>query len=117
MADRLSSDLIFKPPLIAHRGASAYAPENTLAAFKKAKELGAQWLEFDVQLTACGEIVVFHDERLERTTNGRGWIHEKPYSYLKTLDAGSWFNSQFAGEKIPTLVEALEFLRQNNLMA
>lgn len=108
--------LTFKPPVIAHRGASAYAPENTLAAFKKAKELGASWIEFDVMLTADKEVVVFHDETLERTTNGQGPVSERPGAYLKTLDAGSWFQAQFIGEKIPTLSEVLEFLRQYPLL-
>jgi glycerophosphoryl diester phosphodiesterase len=109
--------LSFKPRLLAHRGASASAPENTLAAFKLAKEQGAQWLEFDVMLAACGEVVVFHDETLDRTTNGHGPLHEQPYSYLKTLDAGSWFHPRFAGERIPRLREVLEFLEAEQLSA
>jgi glycerophosphoryl diester phosphodiesterase len=109
--------LQIKPPLFAHRGASAYAPENTLAAFKKAKELGAAWVEFDVMLTADEEVVVFHDSRVERTTNGQGSVCELSYRYLKTLDAGSWFNPQFAQEKILHLNEVLLFLGQNALFA
>lgn len=89
--------------VIAHRGASAYAPENTLAAFRKAKELGATWIECDVQLTQDGQAVIFHDERLNRTTNGSGWLKWKKYEYLATLDAGN-------EEKIPTLQETLECL-------
>ena len=108
---------MFKPPLLAHRGASAYAPENTLAAFRKAFDLGARWLEFDVMLAACGELVVFHDESLDRTTNGSGLLQDYPYSYLKKLDAGSWFDKQFAGEPIPSLKEVLEFVRKNQLFA
>src|SRR5438552_7543288 len=88
--------------IIAHRGASALAPENTLAAFHKAKEIGAKWVEFDCMLASCGEVVVIHDETLDRTTNGLGRVIDYPYSYLKTLNAGSWFNPIFADEKIPT---------------
>ncbi len=107
----------FRPPLLAHRGASASAPENTLAAFKKAQEQGARWLEFDVMLAACGEVVVFHDETLDRTTNGQGLLQVQPYSYLQTLDAGSWFDPRFAGERIPRLSEVLAFLQEERLSA
>ena len=106
-----------KPPIIAHRDASALAPENTLSAFLKAKQLGMNWLEFDVMLAACGEVIVFHDETLNRTTNGSGNVVEHTYAYLQTLDAGSWFNPIFAGEKIPTLRETLIFLLNNQLSA
>ncbi len=109
--------LIFSPPLLAHRGASAYAPENTMSAFKLAQAMGARWLEFDVMLAACGEVVVFHDENLERTTNGSGFVHEYPYSYLKTLDAGSWFSQRFRGEGIPNLARVLDFLEESGLSA
>lgn len=105
------------PPVIAHRGASAYAPENTMAAFKQAQGCGANWVEFDVMLAACGEVVVIHDETLERTTNGKGLVCDVPYSYLQTLDAGSWFGSQFVGERIPTLSQVLLFLGQNAMSA
>ncbi len=111
------SPLRFKPPFLAHRGASASAPENTLAAFKKARDWGATWLEFDVMMAACGELLVFHDESLERTTNGKGLVRDYPYSYLKTLDAGAWFDKQFAGEKIPSLKEVLSFIKENQLFA
>ncbi len=104
-------------PIIAHRGASALTPENTLIAFQKANEIGAKWVEFDVMLAACGEAVVIHDETLDRTTNGHGPVRDYPYSYLKTLDAGSWFNPIFSGEKIPTLAEVIETLHRFNLAA
>lgn len=109
--------LTFNPPILAHRGASAYAPENTLIAFMIAQDLGARWLEFDVWLTACGEVVVFHDESLERTTNGSGLVYEQPYRYLKTLDAGSWFAHRFSGERIPRFVDVLAFLGESRLAA
>lgn len=104
-------------PVIAHRGASALAPENTLAAFLKAKQLGLTWVEFDVMLAACGEMVVFHDDELSRTSNGLGQLIDYPYEYLKTLDTGSWFGPDFKNEKILTLSEVLLFLTENNMAA
>jgi len=104
-------------PIIAHRGASALAPENTLSAFRRAAEIGAKWVEFDVMLAACGEVVVIHDETLDRTTNGTGLVCDYPYDYLKTLDAGSWFNLAFLGEKIPTLRDVLRVLQDCHLLA
>lgn len=89
--------------LIAHRGASAVAPENTLSALLKAKELGATWVEADVRLTLDGEAVMFHDDSLERCTNGRGLVRKTPYDVIAALDAGSWFSPKFAAEKVPTL--------------
>lgn len=106
-----------QPPVIAHRGVSRYAPENTLVAFRKAYELGVHWVEFDVMLTVDGEPVVIHDETLKRTTNGQGWVSEQPLSYLKSLDAGSWFKSEFAGVAIPTLQEVIALLTQLHLSA
>jgi glycerophosphoryl diester phosphodiesterase len=111
------ASLNFNPPVIAHRGASAYAPENTLIAFAKAAQLGVKWIEFDVMQAACGEPIIFHDETLERTTNGVGDVNIFPYSYLQTLDAGSYFQSQFARERIPSLRLVLEFLQNTNLSA
>lgn len=107
--------LQFQPPVIAHRGASAYAPENTLAAFIKAAQLGVKWVEFDVMQAACGKPVIFHDETLNRTTNGQGDIDQYSFNFLHSLDAGSWFNPMYAGEKIPTLKGALEFLQTANM--
>lgn len=103
--------------VIAHRGASAYAPENTLIAFTKAAQMGVKWIEFDVMQAACGEPVVFHDDELNRTTNGQGELSLYPYDYLKTLDAGAWFNPKFAGERIPALIDVLEFLKNTHLSA
>lgn len=109
--------LIFKPAVIAHRGASAYAPENTLSAFIKAAQLGIRWVEFDVMQAACGTLVVFHDEALNRTTNGKGLLEHFSYQYLQTLDAGRWFSPQYADEKIPTLQQVLNFLKQTGMAA
>lgn len=111
------TDISVIPPIIAHRGRSALAPENTLIAFKKAQECGIHWLELDVTLAACGEVVVFHDDTLERTTNGFGTITDYTFEYLKTLDAGSWFSSMFAGERIPTLREVLLLLYEYQMSA
>ncbi len=106
---------IFNPPVIAHRGLSVAAPENTLAAFRQAKTAGINWIEFDVMLAACGEVVVIHDATLERTTNGKGFVHDFSYEELKKLDAGSWFNSHFSHERIPTLEQVLELANELTL--
>lgn len=105
------------PPVIAHRGASAYAPENTLVAFTKAAQMGVRWVEFDVMQSACGEVVVFHDDTLERTTSGAGYLHQTSFAYLNSLDAGRWFHPQFSGEKIPSLKQVLSFLNDMHISA
>jgi glycerophosphoryl diester phosphodiesterase len=96
---------------IAHRGASAYYPENTIESFQGAISMGADMIELDVQLTRDGEVVVFHDEKLTRCTNGKGRIAEYNLVELKKLDAGSWFGKEYRGVKIPTLEEALSLCR------
>lgn len=98
--------------VLAHRGASAYAPENTLAAFRKAIEQGADWLEFDVQQTQDNQLVVFHDLRVERTTNGRGALRDLTLDQVRGLDAGSWFDPVFADERVPTLEEVVALAKQ-----
>jgi glycerophosphoryl diester phosphodiesterase len=97
-----------RPAIIAHRGASAHAPENTLAAFQLAATEGADAIELDAKLSADGQVVVFHDATLERTTNGRGRLSEKSLNELRELDAGSRFSEEYAGQKIPLLAEVLE---------
>jgi glycerophosphoryl diester phosphodiesterase len=92
---------------LAHRGASGYAPENTMVAFRRAEQLGADGFELDVLLTRDGVPVVIHDETLDRTTDGKGWVHQHTYAELLHLDAGSWFAPAFAGEKIPTLEQVI----------
>ncbi len=92
---------------IAHRGASGIAPENTLAAFKKAIEIGVDAVELDLHGTADGEIVVIHDTSLDRTTNLSGLIKQTTLETIKHADAGAWFNPDFEGESVPTLAEAL----------
>jgi glycerophosphoryl diester phosphodiesterase len=100
----------------AHRGFSGQSPENTLTAFRAAIDAGADMVELDVHLTRDNEVVVIHDDTLERTTNGKGNVAEKTLAELKDLDAGSWFNSRFAGERIPTLAEVLEIARNRILV-
>lgn len=105
------------PPVIGHRGAAAYAPENTLAGLRKAKSLGCRWVEFDVRLTADSQPVLLHDNRLERTTNGRGRVSALSLAAVRRYDAGQWLHSAFAGERVPTLEEALMLLADLGLGA
>ena len=109
--------MFIRHQVIGHRGAAAYAPENTLAAFNKARELGCGFIEFDVMLSVDGEPFVFHDDTLKRTTNARGEFGLALADDLKSLDAGRWYSKAFAGEKIPTFREALEWLVNTNMQA
>ena len=97
--------------IIAHRGASAYYPENTIPSFEAAIEMGADMVELDVQLTSDKEVVVFHDEKISRCTDGRGKIADYTLAALKKLDAGSWFDKEFKNTRIPTLSEVLDFCK------
>lgn len=98
--------------IVAHRGWSGEAPENTMAAFKLAlTDPDIAFIELDVHLTKDGVPVVIHDHTLDRTTNGSGSIHAHTLEELRQLDAGSWFAPQFAGERIPTLDEVLELVK------
>lgn len=103
------------PRIIAHRGSPKAAPENTLASFRQAAREGAKWVEFDVVLTADGRPVIFHDDALDRTTDGAGLVGDTPFDILRDLDAGSWFSRAFAGEMIPTLEEALDLFAELGL--
>jgi glycerophosphoryl diester phosphodiesterase len=94
--------------VIAHRGASSHAPENTFAAFDLALQLGARDIELDVHLSRDGHVVVIHDDRLDRTTNGSGPVAEQTLAALRRLDSGSWFGVAFAGERLPAFDEVLE---------
>ncbi|MBB6671584.1 glycerophosphodiester phosphodiesterase family protein [Cohnella nanjingensis] len=94
-----------------HRGYKSAYPENTLLAFAKALELGVPMLEFDLRSSRDGEIVVIHDETVDRTTDGSGRVSDLPLAELKKLDAGGWFGPAFAGLRIPTLTELCELLR------
>lgn len=95
--------------VIAHRGASAYYPENTMAAFEGALEMGSEMIELDVMMTKDRVPVVFHDASLNKHTDGKGPLKNLTLAELKKLDAGSWFHEKFRGERIPTLDEVLEF--------
>lgn len=96
--------------IVAHRGFSSSYPENTPVAFEKAIELGVECVEFDVYLTRDGHLVVIHDPTVDRTTDGTGQVGELTLAEIKGLDAGAWFASEFAGQKILTLAETLELI-------
>ncbi|MGI8642109.1 MAG: glycerophosphodiester phosphodiesterase [Pyrinomonadaceae bacterium] len=112
------SNINNQPLIIAHRGASAFAPENTLAAFRKAIEDGAEGIEFDVRLAKDGVPVVFHDAKLRRIGQKKGRVSSFTSQELQNLDVGSWFNlknpkkanHKFSAEFVPTLAQLLEFL-------
>ncbi|MBN1955403.1 MAG: glycerophosphodiester phosphodiesterase [Anaerolineae bacterium] len=97
-----------RPLNVAHRGASGSAPQNTLAAFRRAVELGADGVELDVHLSADGVPVVIHDFAVENTTDGSGRVADLPLAALQELDAGAWFDATFSGERIPTLEQVLD---------
>jgi glycerophosphoryl diester phosphodiesterase len=90
---------------VAHRGGPIHRPENTFAAFDYAPELGTTWVESDVKSSKDGELVLIHDSTVDRTTDGSGEVHDLTLGELKALDAGSWFSPEYAGERIPTLLE------------
>lgn len=101
----------------AHRGASAAAPENTISAFRAAAEQGACWVELDVALLADDTLVVIHDDSVDRTTSGSGSLGALRREELAGLDAGSWFDARFAGERLPTLAETIDVLGELGLNA
>ena len=104
------------PLIIAHRGDLSTAPENTLTAFQRAWDAGADGVELDVHVTRDGQLVVFHDRTLERTSNGRGPIDSCTLAEIRSLDVGSWFGPTFRGETAPTLDEVLESLPHDYLI-
>lgn len=101
--------------IFAHRGSSGTHPENTMVAYIEAERVGADGLEIDAQMTKDGELVVLHDERVDRTTNGNGWVKDFTLKELKKLDAGSSFSKKYHAEKIPTLKEVLGWAKGNHL--
>ena len=105
-----------RPWIIGHRGAPAHAPENTMASFRKAVELGATFIETDLRLSHDARFVIMHDATLDRTSNGRGLVRDFTLAQLRELDAGSWYGCEFAGEKIPTMEEVLEFAREADVV-
>jgi glycerophosphoryl diester phosphodiesterase len=106
---------IVQDRLIAHRGASAHAPENTLTAVRAAKKMGARWIETDVRLTSDRQLVMIHDDTLDRTTNGTGPVLKATLNDIKSLDAGAWFSPEFAGESVPTLEEFVDCILAEGL--
>lgn len=105
------------PKVIGHRGAAGHAPENTRASVRRAAELGASWVEFDVQLSRDNIPVLFHDDTLDRTTNASGPFDAKTADELSRLDAGAWFSPDFAGEPVPTLAAVFDDLEHLRLGA
>lgn len=101
--------------IVGHRGAAALGPENTLCGIKKAADIGIHWVEIDTQLTADGIPVIFHDETVDRCTNGSGKLASFTLNQLKQLDAGSWFDPKFKNEQVPTLEQALHLCIEQNL--
>jgi glycerophosphoryl diester phosphodiesterase len=97
--------------VMAHRGASAKAPENTLIAYKKAIEMGSDWAELDVRQTKDGQIVLMHDKTVHRTTGVKGFVWDFTLEELRKLEAGSWFGEEFKGEPIPTLEEVIRLVK------
>lgn len=111
------SEWIQRAPLVVgHRGAPRFAPENTLAGFRRAAELGADGVEMDAKLTADGVVVCHHDRTLDRTTNGRGRVLDWTWESLRRLDAGSHFGTAFAGEPIPSLEQVFRELGDRLLL-
>ena len=96
--------------VIAHRGNSSVAPQNTLAAFEAAWRAGADSIELDVQLTGDGEVVVIHDDLLDATTDGTGRVDASSLAEIRAVDAGSWFAPAYAGQRVPTFAEVVDFL-------
>lgn len=105
------------PKVIGHRGAAAYAPENTLASFREAKRRGAAWVEFDVKLAGCGTPIVMHDSSLKRTLGLDRLASELSWAEIAKLDAGRWFGPQFAGERVPSFEQAIACLAELGLGA
>ncbi len=103
------------PKIIGHRGCAGYAPENTIEGIHTAADMGVEWVELDVKITKDEVPIIFHDDTLDRTTNGSGNIAEKTYDELLELECGSWFADSFTGIKIPTLEETIEVLINRNL--
>ena len=101
---------------IAHRGANTVAPENTLVAFREALAIGVDGFELDIQLSGDNVPVVIHDEKLERTTNGKGLVKDHSLAALKELDAGAWFAPRYEGERIPTLEEVFAEFAHTDLL-
>ena len=101
--------------VIGHRGLAGVAPENTMAAFAAAHQAGLRWVELDAKLCAGGELIVLHDNTVNRTSNGHGRAQQLSYAALRKLDAGSWFAAPFAGERIPLLSDVLTYCASHGM--
>jgi len=103
------------PWVIAHRGACSVAPENTMAAFRRATEMGVDCIETDLHLSRDGRLIIVHDSTLNRTTSGDGLVKNFTFKELRELDAGKWFSEEFAGERLPSVEELLDLAGQHDL--
>ncbi len=103
------------PKIIGHRGCAGYAPENTIAAIHTAADMGVEWVELDVKLTKDDIPIIFHDDTLDRTTNGSGNVKDKTLAEIKELDCGNWYGESFMGIQIPTLEETIDVLLEREL--
>lgn len=107
--------LLSAAKVIGHRGLAGLAPENTMASFVAARDAGLRWVELDAKLCGSGELIVLHDNTVDRTSNGHGRAQQLTLTQLQTLDAGSWFDRRFAGERIPLLQEVLGFCADHGM--
>jgi glycerophosphoryl diester phosphodiesterase len=105
------------PGVIGHRGAAAYAPENTLEGIREAARRGTRWVEFDAKLTGDGVVILMHDDTLDRTTSGRGAVSRTSYGEIGLLDAGTWFGAAWRGARVPRLADALALLVELDMEA
>lgn len=112
----MKTNKIYSPLIYAHRGASNDAPENTMPSFELAYQYGADGLELDVQLTKDGEVVVIHDDEVDRTSNGSGLVEKMYYKDLKKLDFGSWKDEKFKGVQIPKLIDVCQLVKDKNML-
>lgn len=103
------------PRVIGHRGAKAYAPENTLSSIHAAADLGCEWVEVDVKLSKDSEAIIFHDEELQRCTGVNGLVKDFTLAELREMDAGSWYGESFLNERIPTLEELLNTVLERGM--
>ncbi len=103
------------PKIFGHRGAAGYAPENTLEAFHTAADMGVEWVEFDAKISKDFIPIVFHDDVLDRTTNGNGPVADKTWDELQQLEAGSWFADSFTGTRIPSLEDVIDVIIERDL--
>ncbi|WNK01086.1 glycerophosphodiester phosphodiesterase family protein [Thalassospiraceae bacterium LMO-JJ14] len=105
------------PFVIGHRGAAGLAPENTLISLRRARLEGAAWVEFDIMLSADGVAILFHDDKLDRTTSGKGPVARQNFDQIRRLEAGAWFGASYAGTRVPTFAEAMQTLADEGLGA